>query len=243
MKIPKNKNSKGSNFREMGYAILDPDRSERTGIPEAVFAKGKKSEEVAEIMKTLGAESKEPVIATKASYEDFTHVKKELPNAVYHKDAQLIVLNGQQQDLEDGKETLDKESIYDVAVVTGGTSDIPIAEEGAITLEALGIEVKRFYDVGVAAIERILSKVEDIKKAKVIIVVAGMEGALASVMGGLVTAPIIAVPTSVGYGANFEGMAALLSMLNSCAPGVSIVNIDNGFGAACSAIKILKVAD
>ncbi len=228
-------------FTDMGYAMLDPNRAERTGIPEAIFSKGKKSEEVAEIMKVLGVQSQEPVIATKATEEDFACVQKILPKANFYKDAQLIVLNGRECGLAQKKEETKKEGAYDVAVVTGGTSDIPIAEEAAITLESLGIETKRFYDVGVAAIDRILAKAEEIKKARVVIVIAGMEGALASVIGGLVSAPIIAVPTSVGYGAHFDGIAALLSMLNSCAPGVSIVNIDNGFGAACSAAKILKV--
>ena len=217
-------------------------------------------------MHTLFENSEQPVIATKATKEDFEEVIKLVPKAIFHEEAMLIVAKKNHQDvpyeneigkneslnenLKVNREDNDEKSVLGnnreeskakVAIVTGGTSDIPIAEEAAVTLETMDIPVEKFYDVGVAAIDRLLLRAEQIKEADVVIVIAGMEGALASVIGGIVKAPIIAVPTSVGYGANFEGIAALLSMLNSCAPGVSIVNIDNGFGAACSAIKILNI--
>ncbi len=243
----KNENKKENGFSDMGFAMLDPYRARRTGIPEAVFCKGKKSREVAIIMKDLHEKSKDAVIATKATIKDYEETKKLLPGSIYYEDAQIIL--DEKKYLENDEKTYGNEkeanikytnNVEKVAIITGGTSDIPIAEEARITLKAMNVEVEEFYDVGVASIERLFSKLEKIREAKVIIVIAGMEGALASVIGGLVKAPIIAVPTSVGYGANFEGIAALLSMLNSCAPGVSIVNIDNGFGAACSAIKILN---
>ncbi len=247
-------------FDDIGFAKLDPNRKERTGIPEAVFCKGKKSSDVGKIIKSLREESAEPVIGTKATKLDYEETLKLVPEAKYYEEAKLIVAMAETNDgVSEGKSLRQIDGIIEahqerkiiktgvdsakakVAVVTGGTCDIPIAEEAAVTLETFGASVNRVYDVGVAGIERLLAKTEEINEAETVIVIAGMEGALASVVGGLVKAPIIAVPTSVGYGANFEGIAALLSMLNSCAPGVTIVNIDNGFGAACAAIKILKL--
>lgn len=209
----------------MGFANLDLMRKERTGAPEAVFCPGKKPEQIAEIMKEL-AGSGDAIMATRATEEDFAAVTKVMPDAVYHEDAGIISVNAEEPD---GPL---------IAVVTAGTADIPVAEEAAVVAEILGNRVSRIYDVGVAGIYRLFDRLPDILEAEVVIVVAGMEGALASVVGGLVSAPVIAVPTSIGYGANLDGLSALLSMLNSCANGVGIVNIDNGYGAACLAHKI-----
>ncbi len=212
-------------MKKMGFANLDLMRKERTGAPEAVFCPGKKPEQIAEIMKALMAEG-DTIMATRATAKDYEAVVKAVPGAVYHEDARVISVNGKEPE---GPL---------VAVVTAGTADIPVAEEAAVVAELLGNRVSRIYDVGVAGIYRLFDRLPDILEAEVVIVVAGMEGALASVVGGLVEAPVIAVPTSIGYGANLEGISALLSMLNSCANGVGIVNIDNGYGAACLAHKI-----
>ena len=212
-------------MKRMGFANLDLMRKERTGAPEAIFCPGKKPEQIAEIMMELSADG-DAIIATRATAADYEAVIKVIPDAVYHEDARIISVNG-----------TEPEGPL-VAVVTAGTADIPVAEEAAVVAELLGNEVSRIYDVGVAGIYRLFDRLPDILEAEVVIVVAGMEGALASVVGGLVEAPVIAVPTSIGYGANLEGLSALLSMLNSCANGVGIVNIDNGYGAACLAHKI-----
>lgn len=212
-------------MKRMGFANLDLMRKERTGAPEAIFCPGKKPEQIAEIMMELSADG-DAIMATRATAADYEAVVKLLPDAAYHEDARIISVNG-----------TEPEGPL-VAVVTAGTADIPVAEEAAVVAELLGNRVSRIYDVGVAGIYRLFDRLPDILEAEVVIVVAGMEGALASVVGGLVEAPVIAVPTSIGYGANLEGISALLSMLNSCANGVGIVNIDNGYGAACLAHKI-----
>ncbi len=211
-----------ANYTDLGFAKLDHNRSIRQGFPEVVYCEGKTIEQVVEIMKMLASKHKN-VLGTRASEEMYEAVKKELPEVKYHKIARLLTIEN---------EALVKDSERKIAIITAGTSDMPISEEAAITAEIMGNEVIRIYDVGVAGIHRLLDKLELIRSANVVIVIAGMEGALASVVGGLVDKPVIAVPTSVGYGANFQGLSALLGMLNSCAAGVAVVNIDNGFGAA-----------
>lgn len=214
-------------YKDMGFANVDNHREIRTGFPEVVYCPGKKPQHIAEIMKEL-VENGGSIMATRADRVDFESVKRVLPDARYFEDAGIIaVLDTDITDVrsaDSGKST--------VAVVTAGTADIPVAEEAAVTAEIMGNNVKRIYDVGVAGIHRLFSRLDDIRSADVVIAIAGMEGALASVVGGLVDVPVIAVPTSIGYGANLGGVAALLSMLNSCANGVGVVNIDNGFGAA-----------
>lgn len=219
-------------FEDLGFANIDHHRKLRTGYPEAVFCQGKKPEQIAEIMKGL-ADKNANVIGTRATVTDFEAVKAVLPEAEYYEDARIIALIRDRAPHAEGT----------IAVVTAGTADIPVAEEAAVTAEALGNEVDRIYDVGVAGIHRLFAKLDRIRNARVVIVVAGMEGALASVIGGLVESPVIAVPTSIGYGANLGGISALLSMLNSCANGVGIVNIDNGFGAAYLASNINRIGE
>ena len=213
-------------YKDLGFANVDHHRTVRTGFPEVIYCEGKTVEQVRDIFAELAktrTETGRGLMGTRATANDFECVAKLLPEAIYHEEAKII---------EIPPTSAKAEAIGTVAVVTAGTADIPIAEEAAVTAEILGNEVTRVYDVGVAGIHRLLDKLDIITKADVVIVIAGMEGALASVVGGLVDAPVIAVPTSVGYGSNFEGLSALLSMLNSCANGVSVVNIDNGFGAA-----------
>lgn len=214
-------------FEDVGYANIDHHRYLRTGYPETVFCQGKTSAQVSGIMAKL-AENNDNILGTRATLDDFKAVKEIIPDAKYHEEARLIIINRNPVPATDKK----------VAVVSAGTADIPVAEEAALTAEVLGSAVVRIYDVGVAGIHRLIANLETIRSANVIIVVAGMEGALASVVGGLVDKPVIAVPTSVGYGANFRGVSALLSMLNSCANGVCVVNIDNGFGAGYLAANI-----
>ncbi|HZG55246.1 nickel pincer cofactor biosynthesis protein LarB, partial [Paenibacillus sp.] len=196
-----------------------------TGFPEVVFGEGKTAEQIAAIMARL-AEHADRVLATRVSPEKAAFVADELPGVTYHEAARALTWFK--------KPILRMRDGY-VAVVCAGTSDLPVAEEAAVTLETMGSHVERVYDVGVAGIHRLFARLDTIRGAAVIVVVAGMEGALASVVGGLVDKPILAVPTSIGYGANFGGLSALLTMLNSCAPGVSVVNIDNGFGAGYNA--------
>ena len=206
---------------DLGYASLDHDRSLRRGFPEVVYCEGKTLQQATAILQALAARHAN-VLGTRASKELFDVIKPVLPEAVYYELPRLIVLE---------KEPLPKDPDRKIAVITAGTSDVPVAEEAAITAEVMGNQVLRIYDVGVAGIHRLLGRVDEIRSANVIVVIAGMEGALASVVGGLVDKPVIAVPTSVGYGANFKGLSALLGMLNSCSAGVAVVNIDNGFGA------------
>lgn len=219
-------------FEDLGFANIDHHRKLRTGYPEAVFCQGKKPQQIAQIMQGL-ADKNANVIGTRATVADFEAVKEVLPEVEYYEDARMIALLRDKLPHTEGT----------IAVVTAGTADIPIAEEAAVTAEALGNRVDRIYDVGVAGIHRLFAKLDRIRQARVVIVIAGMEGALASVVGGLVESPVIAVPTSIGYGANLGGMSALLSMLNSCANGVGIVNIDNGFGAAYLASNINRIGE
>jgi len=213
-----------------GFANLDHHRSLRTGMPEVIFAQGKTPDQVVEIFLRLQNHSQQ-VLATRVTSDMYNQIKDRLPHATYNPTARLMFFD---QDAE-------RTRLPGILVLTAGTSDIPIAEEAAITAELMGCQVERLYDVGVSGLHRLIDRLPQLQKAKVIIVVAGMEGALPSVVGGLVSAPIIAVPTSVGYGASFQGLSALLGMLNSCAPGVAVVNIDNGFGAGCLAVKIIRL--
>ena len=210
-------------YEDIGYANIDQHRNLRTGEAEVIFGQSKTPEQIAGIVTHMMHENAR-ILVTRA-------VKAVAPEAVYEKLSKIIMV---------GKIPVPKEEKGTIAVVTAGTSDIPVAEEAALTAEFFGDKVDRVYDVGVAGIHRLFGKIDQIRSADVIIVIAGMEGALASVVGGLVEVPVIAVPTSVGYGASFGGLAALLSMLNSCANGIGVVNIDNGYGAACLANKIMK---
>ena len=214
-------------FEDLGFAKLDHHRTLRTGMPEVIFASGKTTAQVATIFERM-AKAGGNVLATRASREAYEAVKIVEPRAVYHEMARAITLK--QADPVPGK--------GNIAVVCAGTSDLPVAEEAALTAELMGNTVELIADVGVAGIHRLLAQQSSLKSARVLIVCAGMEGALPTVVGGLVNAPVLAVPTSVGYGASFGGVAALLGMLNTCAPNVCVVNIDNGFGAACIASLI-----
>lgn len=216
-------------YTDMGFANIDNHRALRTGYPEVIFCQGKTSEQIRDIMCELVKKGGN-ILGTRATYEDYEAVKEALPQAIYYDPARIIAVIDNESCDDHDKKT--------VAVVTAGTADIPVAEEAAVTAEILGNKVNRIYDVGVAGIHRLFDKLPQIREADVVIAVAGMEGALASVVGGLVDAPVIAVPTSIGYGANLGGISALLSMLNSCANGVAVVNIDNGFGAAYMAAVI-----
>lgn len=216
-------------LEEMGFATLDTDRHNRTGIPEVIYSEGKTPQQLAEIAGRL-FDRGIPILATRATREKFEAVLEKVPEAIYHEMARAIVHQTKEHSPSDEY----------IAVVSAGTSDMPVSEEAAITAEFLGSRVERIYDVGVAGIHRLFNRMDLIRNASVVIVVAGMEGALASVVGGLVDRPVIGVPCSAGYGANFGGVSALLAMLNSCAAGVSVVNIDNGFGAACQAHLINK---
>ena len=211
------------------YACIDNHRKIRTGFPEVVFCQSKKIDQVPEIFKRL-YEANGLVLGTRASLEQYKAVKALLPDAIWHEDARCITVGV--PEFIKGR----------IAVCTAGTTDIPVAEEAAITAYMCGAQVDRYYDIGVAGIHRLLSRVSDIRKANAVVAVAGMEGALASVIGGLVSVPVVAVPTSVGYGANFGGVSALLAMLNSCAAGTSVVNIDNGIGAGYMAAQINSMA-
>lgn len=217
-------------IEEMGFATLDTDRLRRTGMPEVIYAQGKTIEHVTLIAGRLYNKGID-VLATKASAEMFEAIVKIIPGAEYNPLAKTIMYKHNAQPLNKGY----------IAVVAAGTSDLPVAEEAVVTARFLNNKVETVYDVGVAGIHRLFNKLEIIQNARVIIAVAGMEGALASVIGGLVDKPVIGVPTSIGYGANFGGLSALLSMLNSCASGISVVNIDNGFGAACQATLINRL--
>jgi NCAIR mutase (PurE)-related protein len=217
-------------FEDMGFAKLDHHRALRTGMPEVIFASGKTDEQVAKIFARMAAAGGN-VLATRASRVCFEAVVVAEPRAEYHETAKCITLS--QASAVVGKGT--------VAVVCAGTSDLPVAEEAAVTARLMGNTVELIADVGVAGIHRLLAQRESLQSARVLIVCAGMEGALPTVVGGLVNAPVIAVPTSVGYGASFGGVAALLGMLNTCSPNVCVVNIDNGFGAASIATLINRL--
>lgn len=222
-------------FKDFGFAKLDFHRPLRKGFPEVIFCPGKTKPQIVKIFREL-SKKHDTVLATKAEREVFVRVKEVCPDAVYHEEARLIVF-------QKGKRKDSKRKKSGIVVLTAGTSDIPVAEEAAVTCEIMGCGATRIYDVGVAGIHRLMGNMKQLSRAKCIIVAAGMEGALASVVGGLVSCPVIAVPTSVGYGANFHGLAALLAMLNSCAPGISVVNIDNGFGAGYFAAMLIGVTN
>jgi NCAIR mutase (PurE)-related protein len=217
-------------YENLGYARIDNHRCVRTGVAEVIYCEGKTVEQTQGIVQRL-ARHHDNILATRASREIFEGIQAVTDDCEYHPLARIVVIKPREI-----------EQVGNLAVVTAGTSDIPVAEEAAITAETLGNRVNRIYDAGVAGIHRILNVRDDLFQANVAVVVAGMEGALTSVVGGLVSCPVIGVPTSVGYGASFGGVAALLCMLNSCASGVSVVNIDNGFGAAYQASLINKLA-
>jgi NCAIR mutase (PurE)-related protein len=213
-------------YEDLGYARLDHHRALRKGFPEVVFCQGKTVEQSVEIIKKLAFRNSN-VLATRAEEEIFKRIVADIPEARYNELAKTISISRSQIDL-----------IGHITVISAGTADLPIAEEAVETAVIMGNYVERIYDVGVAGLHRLLDGLERIRKANVIIAVAGMEGALPSVVAGLVNKPVIGVPTSVGYGANFRGLSALLTMLNSCVPGLSVVNIDNGFGAGYLASMI-----
>lgn len=217
-------------YEEMGFAKLDTDRKKRSGFAEVVYCQGKSDEFIGRIFKKL-YETDGEVFGTRATPHQYELVKEFLPGITYDPVSRIL------------KQEKEKERIGCIAICTGGTADIPVAEEAAQTAEYFGSHVERIYDVGVSGIHRLLSKEEMIRKANCIIAVAGMEGALATVIGGLVRNPVIAVPTSVGYGASFHGLSALLTMINSCANGITVVNIDNGFGAGYVATQINRLAE
>lgn len=217
-------------YKDLGHTKVDNHRELRRGYPEVVFCEGKTAEQVQNIMEYM-ATRQVNILGTRANREKYEAVKKSLPAAKYNDLARTITV-----ELAKKKTTRSY-----IAVLTAGTSDIPVAEEAAVTAEFFGNRVERFFDVGVAGIHRLYDNLDKIRKARVIVVIAGMEGALPSIVGGLVDKPIIAVPTSVGYGANFKGLSALLGMLTSCSAGVTVVNIDNGFGAGYTASMINKL--
>jgi pyridinium-3,5-biscarboxylic acid mononucleotide synthase len=214
-------------FHDLGFARVDHHRELRQGFPEVVFGLGKTPEQVAAIAAEIVSRG-HTLLVTRAGEDTFTAVGKKIPGAEFHPLARTITYR--QKDVQPGRGT--------ILVAAAGTSDLPVAEEACVTAEVMGNTVDRLFDVGVAGIHRLLSEHQRLTSARAVVVVAGMEGALPSVIGGLVKVPVIAVPTSVGYGASFGGLAALLGMLNSCAAGVSVVNIDNGFGAAAIASRI-----
>lgn len=219
-------------YEDLGYAKLDHHRKVRSGFPETVFCQGKPDQFLAEIFKRLYRENGE-VLGTRADARQYELVRRAVPEAVY--DPVSRILKAERPEKAAGRRGL-------VAVCTGGTADIPVAEEAAQTAEFFGCRVERVYDVGVAGIHRLLSQREKFIHANCVVAVAGMEGALGTVIGGLVENPVIAVPTSVGYGASFHGLSALLTMVNSCSNGVSVVNIDNGYGAGYLAAQINRLA-
>ena len=217
--------------RDLGFAQLDLDRERRCGLAEVVFCPGKTPDQVIAILKAFAANGQN-AFATRASKELFARVHEALPNAAWHDAARAITLDVQPLPTPTGA----------IAIVAAGTADLPVAEEAALTAHRLGAAVDRVYDVGVAGLHRLGRQLDRLRKANVLVVVAGMEGALPSVIGGLLPTPIIAVPTSVGYGTGLGGLAALMSLLNSCVPGITVVNIDNGFGAAVAAALINRLA-
>ena len=220
-------------FEEMGYAKLDGQRQLRTGFAEVVFCEGKADEHLLSIYQRL-FDMDGRVFGTRASVHQYEMVREVFPQAKYDKISRILRI--------DAPEDENRKLIGKVAVCTAGTADIPVAEEAAQTIEYFGSKAERVYDVGVSGIHRLLSRVEIIREANCIVTIAGMEGALASVIGGLVNKPVIAVPTSVGYGANLGGISALLTMINSCANGIAVVNINNGYGAGYIATQINRLA-
>ena len=219
-------------FEDLGFAKVDHHRQLRNGYPEVIYCQGKRLDHIQAIVERMLARGQVNILATRANRAVYEAIKKVASDAEFHELAGIVTVRRVQIPPMKGK----------IAVVSAGTADLPVAEEAAVTAEVLGNKVERVYDVGVAGIHRLMAKARMLNEANVIIVVAGMEGALASVVGGLVDKPVIAVPTSVGYGANFGGLSALLCMLNSCASGVGVVNIDNGFGAGYMASTINRLA-
>lgn len=217
---------------DLGFAQVDTHRALRKGFPEVIFGAGKTPEQVVKIAGKL-LENEQRILITRITKEHARVVRKKFKHAIHHEMARCITIAKQSGPTRPG----------DIAVVCAGTSDLPVAEEAAVTAEIMGNRVERIQDVGVAGLHRLFGKLEIIQSANVIVVVAGMEGALPSVVAGLVAKPVIAVPTSIGYGASFGGLAALLGMLNSCGSGVTVVNIDNGFGAGYAASQINALAD
>lgn len=215
-------------FVDLGFACIDHHRGLRRGLSEVIFGEGKEPGDILAIMENM-INRKERILVTRLSQEKADVILERYPDAVYHRRSRILIRDAQPVEIS-GKGT--------IMVISAGTSDIPVAEEAALTARFMGNRVETIFDVGVSGIHRVLSHREDLNRASVIIVVAGMEGALPSVVGGLVDKPVIAVPTSVGYGASFGGITALLGMLNSCAAGVTVVNIDNGFGAGYAASVI-----
>ncbi|MCU0589025.1 MAG: nickel pincer cofactor biosynthesis protein LarB [Syntrophobacteraceae bacterium] len=217
-------------FENLGYARVDNHRCVRTGVPEVIFCHGKSLDQIQGIVRALSKQHAN-VLATWASPEIHEAIRRTGVECRHHETARIVVINPRPVEV-----------LGSVVIVSAGTADLRVAEEAAVTAEVLGSRVRRLYDVGVAGIHRLLDVMGELHQANAIVVVAGMEGALASVVGGLVSCPVIGVPTSIGYGASFGGVAALLSMLNSCAAGVSVVNIDNGFGAGYQATLINRIA-
>ncbi len=223
-------------FEDMGFANVDHSREARQGFPEVVYAAGKTKEQALAILQSLAAASDGSLLATRASREQYDFVKAEMPEAEYDEEARAIYVRRAKP-----VGAPPEDEAHEILIITAGTSDIPVAAEARLTAELYGNRVKTLYDCGVAGIHRLAAHEDEIRCARVIICIAGMEGALASVIGGLASGPVIAVPTSVGYGAALHGVTALLSMLSSCAAGVSVVNIDNGFGAGVLASKINRL--
>ena len=217
-------------MEDLDYAKIDHSRKNRQGFPEVIFCTGKTDIQITEIAKKI-VKRNHQLLATRANRKIYNKLKKEIPQVKYNDLAKIIYLPNKK---------INKEFDNKLLIITAGTSDIGVAEEAKITAEVMGFKAQKIYDVGVSGIHRLFKYKEEIESAKVIIVVAGMEGALPSVVGGLVSVPVIAVPTSVGYGTSFNGITALLSMLNSCANGITVVNIDNGYGAAFAACRILS---
>ncbi|MEG1992700.1 MAG: nickel pincer cofactor biosynthesis protein LarB [Acetivibrio sp.] len=222
-------------YEDLGYAKLDHHRELRAGIGEVIFCSGKADQHLLGIFKSL-LEEKENILGTRATKEQYEFLKKEIPELQFDPISRILKVEFEKE------ESLKKEAIGNIVVCTAGTADIAVAEEASQTAEFFGGRVQRIYDVGVAGIHRLLLRTEELRAANCIIAIAGMEGALGSVVAGLVDKPVIAVPTSVGYGASFGGIAALLTMINSCANGIAVVNIDNGYGAAYMATQINRLA-
>ena len=219
-----------SPVEDLGFAQLDTHRELRQGIPEAIYAEGKTTDQVVAIAQRLVEATTSTVLATRVSDDTAAALLERFPTADHHSIARVVVIRPHSEATVTGT----------IAVVSAGTSDLPVAEEAAVVADSLGATVERINDVGVAGVHRLLAVQDRLHESDVVIVVAGMEGALASLVGGITATPVVAVPTSIGYGSSFEGLAALLAMLNSCAAGVAVMNIDNGFGAAVFALKLLR---
>ena len=227
---PKKQENKGE--ENLGFARIDLDRHRRKGLPEVIYSAGKTAEQIVQIVGVF-KKARQNILCTRAAREVYDAVLRAYPEAVYHEAARMISLDMVERPNPIGR----------VSVVCAGTSDIPVAEEAALTAEWMGAGVERINDVGVAGLHRLMNHLDTLRSSRAVVVVAGMEGALPSVVGGLIDRPIIAVPTSVGYGTSMQGVAALLAMLNTCVPGIAVVNIDNGFGAGVMAALINRVGE